>query len=171
MGDLAGKTFRSVQIDSWEINIPNWSQTFLDDFRRFRGYDAGPYLAALSGHIVGSAEITDRFLHDYRKTLADCVAENYFGRFTDAGPRGKLLEPERGRRAVLPEDDAHGLPEKSRPLRHPDGRVLAGRNLGRQRPERQRQADGLGRAPLRQAIGRRRGVHFVPRNGWIRPPR
>jgi hypothetical protein len=82
VGDLAGKTFRSVQIDSWEINIPNWSQTFAGDFRRLRGYDAWPYLAALSGSIVGSAEITDRFLHDYRKTLADCVAENYFGRLT-----------------------------------------------------------------------------------------
>lgn len=82
VGDLAGKTFRSVQIDSWEINIPNWSQGFLQDFRRLRGYDAGPYLATLSGNIVGSAEITDRFLHDYRKTLADCVADNYFGRFT-----------------------------------------------------------------------------------------
>ena len=53
VGGLAGKTFRSVQIDSWEINIPNWSQTFLKDFRRCRGYDAEPYLAALSGSIVG----------------------------------------------------------------------------------------------------------------------
>lgn len=83
VGNLAGKTFRSVQIDSWEINVPNWSQTFLKDFRRLRGYDAGPYLATLSGNIVGNAEITDRFLHDYRKTLADCVAEHYFGRFTE----------------------------------------------------------------------------------------
>ena len=88
---LAGKTFQSVQIDSWEINIPNWSQTFLADFRRLRGYDAQPYLAALSGNIVGSAEITDRFLHDYRKTLADCVAENYFGRFTALAHAGNCL--------------------------------------------------------------------------------
>jgi hypothetical protein len=91
VGDLAGKTFRSVQIDSWEINIPNWSQTFLADFRRFRGYDATPYLAVLAGHIVGSDEITDRFLHDYRKTLADCVAENYFGRFTALANSVKCL--------------------------------------------------------------------------------
>lgn len=82
VGNLVGKTFRSVQIDSWEICIPNWSQNFLKDFRRLRGYDATPYLAALSGNIVGNAEITDRFLHDYRKTLADLVADNYFGRFT-----------------------------------------------------------------------------------------
>ena len=91
VGNLAGKTFRSVQIDSWEINIPNWSQTFLKDFRRWRGYDAELYLAALSGNIVGSAEIADRFLHDYRKTLADCVAENYFGRFTALAHGGSCL--------------------------------------------------------------------------------
>jgi hypothetical protein len=91
VGGLAGKTFRSVQIDSWEINIPNWSQTFLADFRRFRGYDPRPYLATLAGHIVGSDEITDRFLHDYRRTLADCVAENYFGRFTTLANAQKLL--------------------------------------------------------------------------------
>jgi hypothetical protein len=91
VGRLAGKTFRTVQIDSWEINIPNWSQTFLKDFRRYRKYDAEPYLAALSGNIVGNAEVTDRFLHDYRKTLADCVAENYFGRFTALAHTGSLL--------------------------------------------------------------------------------
>jgi hypothetical protein len=91
VGPLVGKTFLTVQIDSWEINIPNWSQTFLGDFRRFRSYDAQPYLAALSGHIVGSAEITDRFLHDYRKALADCVAENYFGRLTQLTGAGRIL--------------------------------------------------------------------------------
>ena len=100
---------------------------FSNDFRRYRGYDAEPYLAALSGNIVGSAEITDRFLHDYRKTLADCVAENYFGRFTALAHAGKLPEPERGRRAVLSQDDAAGQPEEPRPLRYSDGRVLAGR--------------------------------------------
>lgn len=91
VGDRAGKTFRSVQIDSWEINIPNWSQTFLADFRRFRGYDPSPFLATLSGSIVGSAEITDRFLHDYRRALADCVADNYFGRFTTLANSVKCL--------------------------------------------------------------------------------
>ncbi len=96
-GDLAGKTLRSLQIDSWEIKIPNWSQTFLAEFQRFRGYDARPYLAALAGCTVGSAEITDRFLHDYRKTLGDCVAENYFGRFTTlARARNVLNQSEAG---------------------------------------------------------------------------
>ena len=49
VGPQFQKVVRSVQIDSWEINLPNWSPTFLDDFRRYRGYDARPYLAAFSG--------------------------------------------------------------------------------------------------------------------------
>lgn len=82
VGPAAGRTFQAVEIDSWEIRLPNWTMKFLDDFRKYRGYDAGPYLPALAGRTVGSAEISDRFLYDFRKTLGDCVAENYYGRLT-----------------------------------------------------------------------------------------
>jgi len=81
-GPAAGPIFRAVEIDSWEILLPNWTVNYLDAFRQYRGYDARPYLPALAGRTVGSAEISDRFLYDFRKTLGDCVAENYFGRLT-----------------------------------------------------------------------------------------
>jgi hypothetical protein len=96
-GSLAGKVFRSVQIDSWEINHPNWTAGFLDGFRKFRGYDPNPYLPALAGEIVGSAALSDRFLYDYRKTVGDLVAENYFGRMgTLAEAKGILQQSEAG---------------------------------------------------------------------------
>jgi hypothetical protein len=96
-GPLAGKIFRSVQIDSWEINHPNWSAAFLEDFRKLRGYNPAPYLPVLSGNIVGNAEISDRFLYDYRKTVGDLVAENYFGRLgTLAQAKGLLQQSEAG---------------------------------------------------------------------------
>lgn len=82
VGPAAGPIFRAVEIDSWEILLPNWTMKYLDAFRQYRGYDPRPYLPALAGRTVGSAEISDRFLHDFRKTLGDCVAENYFGRLT-----------------------------------------------------------------------------------------
>ncbi|MGH9403521.1 MAG: glycosyl hydrolase, partial [Terriglobia bacterium] len=82
VGPAAGRTFQAVEIDSWEIRLPNWTMKFLDDFRHYRGYDARPYLPALAGRTAGSAEISDRFLYDFRKTLGDCVAENYYGRLT-----------------------------------------------------------------------------------------
>ena len=47
-----------------------------EEFKRYRGYDPKPYLPVFAGRIVGSAEVSERFLHDYRKTVADCMAEN-----------------------------------------------------------------------------------------------
>ena len=34
-GPLAGKVLRSVQIDSWEINLPNWTNRFVEEFTSF----------------------------------------------------------------------------------------------------------------------------------------
>jgi len=96
-GPLNGKVFRSVQVDSWEMKMPNWSAGFRDDFKKYRGYDPVPYLPALAGWELGSAEFTDRFLYDYRRTVADCVAEHYFGRLTTlAKDKGIIQQSEAG---------------------------------------------------------------------------
>ncbi|MEI7900308.1 MAG: glycosyl hydrolase, partial [bacterium] len=96
-GPLTGKIFRSVQIDSWEMKMPNWSAGFRDDFKKYRGYDPLPYLPALAGWELGSAGFTDRFLYDYRRTVADCVAEHYFGRLTKlAEAKGIIQQSEAG---------------------------------------------------------------------------
>lgn len=96
-GPLAGRVFRSLQIDSWEINHPNWTDAFPEDFRKLRGYDPLPYLPTLAGHLVGDAEVTDRFLYDYRRTVGDLVAEDYFGHLgTLARGKGILQQSEAG---------------------------------------------------------------------------
>lgn len=96
-GALTGKVFRSVQIDSWEISHPNWTGALLEAFKKFRGYDPRPYLPTLAGQVVGSAEISDRFLYDYRKTVGDLVAENYFGRLSAlAESKGLVQQSEAG---------------------------------------------------------------------------
>jgi hypothetical protein len=96
-GALAGKVFRSVQIDSWEINHPNWTAGLIDGFKKIRGYDPRPYLPTLSGQVVLNAETSDRFLYDYRKTVGDLVAENYFGRLsTLAASKGIVQQSEAG---------------------------------------------------------------------------
>ncbi len=92
VGPAAGSIFRAVEIDSWEIVLPNWTMKFLDAFRCYRGYDARPYLPALAGRTVGSARISDRFLYDYRQTLGDMVAENYFGRLTELTHGGGIIQ-------------------------------------------------------------------------------
>jgi hypothetical protein len=79
-GPLAGKSLKYFHDDSWEVETPNWTDGFLEEFKKYRGYDARPYLATLAGRIVGDAEITDRFLYDYRKTIADGLTENHYRR-------------------------------------------------------------------------------------------
>ncbi|MGJ7032268.1 glycosyl hydrolase [Niabella hirudinis] len=67
--------------DSFEDGFPNWTSKILEKFRSYRGYDATPYLPVLSGYIMGSAAISDRFLNDYRRTIADCMADEHYGHF------------------------------------------------------------------------------------------
>ena len=82
-GPLVGKTLRGFVSDSFECGYPNWTDNMLKRFKHYRGYDPTPYLPVFRGWIVGSAEISDRFLHDYRKTVADCFADEHYGRFTE----------------------------------------------------------------------------------------
>jgi hypothetical protein len=78
-GSLAGKTLKYLVEDNVEIDgIYSWTPGILEEFRKRRGYDATPYLAAMAGEIVGNVEITDRFLADVRRTIADCVADNHY---------------------------------------------------------------------------------------------
>ena len=82
-GPLAGTTLRGFCEDSFEAGYPNWTANMLKHFKRYRGYDPTPLLPVFKGWIVGSAEISERFLHDYRKTVADCFADEHYGRFAE----------------------------------------------------------------------------------------
>ncbi|HEY0945503.1 MAG TPA: glycosyl hydrolase [Opitutaceae bacterium] len=82
-GPLAGKTLRYFHEDSFEDGFPNWTATFIEKFKRYRGYDPTPYLPVFSGRLVESAEISDRFLYDYRRTVADSMADAHYGRFAE----------------------------------------------------------------------------------------
>jgi hypothetical protein len=77
IGPLAGKTLVATHIDSWEIGVQNWTPTMRSDFERLRGYDLLPYLPVLTGQVVESLEISQRFLWDFRKTIGDLLVENY----------------------------------------------------------------------------------------------
>jgi hypothetical protein len=81
-GVHVGKTFKYTHIDSWEINQPSWTQAFEEEFKKRRGYDPLPYLPALAGKTVDSADLSERFTWDYRRTIADLVQENYYGQLT-----------------------------------------------------------------------------------------
>ncbi len=67
-----------IAIDSWEAGISNWTDRFPEEFRSRRGYDILPFLPVLTGRFVGSPAESYAFLHDFRITITDLVAEKYY---------------------------------------------------------------------------------------------
>ncbi|KPF91882.1 glycoside hydrolase [Novosphingobium sp. AAP83] len=78
--DLFGKRgLRAILTDSIEVGAANWTPRMLEQFERLRGYDARPWLPALAGIVIGSRAQSDRFLYDYRRTLADLMVTEHYG--------------------------------------------------------------------------------------------
>lgn len=104
-GGLMGKHgVNNVATDSWEAGFQNWTDGILDDFKRLRGYDAKPWLPALTGRVVQSSEATDRFLWDFRRTIANLTISSNFEQVRDslhARGLGYVTEAMAGRRAAI----------------------------------------------------------------------
>lgn len=83
LGPLVGPTVTNCLIDSYEVGCTNWTIGFDKEFERLQGYDCMSFLPALAGYYVESGEVTERFLWDYRRTVGDLIAENYYGHFRD----------------------------------------------------------------------------------------
>ncbi len=83
VGGLMGQRgLRFVVTDSWEAGVTNWTDDMIAEFTKRRGYDPRPWLPALTGRVVESAESTDRFLWDFRKTIGELTAENHYDQLT-----------------------------------------------------------------------------------------
>ncbi len=83
LGPLYGRSLQYVLLDSWEAGMQNWTDSMISEFSLRRKYDMTPYLPCLAGRVVGSSEISDRFLWDFRRTLADMFAENHYAVITE----------------------------------------------------------------------------------------
>ncbi len=82
--DFMGKRgIRYVINDSWEAGSQNWTDHMIEQFRKRRGYDPLPWMPVLAGQVVESAEASDRFLWDFRKTIADLIADEHYGQLED----------------------------------------------------------------------------------------
>jgi hypothetical protein len=69
--------------DSIEVGPQNWTDNMLDEFQQRRGYDAHPWLPALTGVVLKSTADTDRFLWDFRRTIGQLIAESHYGEISD----------------------------------------------------------------------------------------
>jgi len=78
-GVKPGENLSYFAVDSWEADGQNWSPVLAAEFEKRRGYSLYPFLPVLTGRIVESVEVSERFLYDFRRTIADCVHDNFFG--------------------------------------------------------------------------------------------
>jgi hypothetical protein len=90
VGSLAGTTFAATHVDSWEVGAQNWTPKMREEFKRLRGYDMMPFMPVMTGRIVDSLEISERFLRDVRQTVSDLLAVNYIGHLRKLANRDGL---------------------------------------------------------------------------------
>jgi hypothetical protein len=80
---LGGQGLAGSLVDSYEVGGQTWTKNFREEFKQRRGYDLLPYLPVFTDRVVDNPAVTERFLWDLRRTIADLFAENYFGHFTE----------------------------------------------------------------------------------------
>ena len=103
-GMMGRRGIRYIINDSWEAGSQNWTPNMLAQFRRLRGYDPIPWMPVLTGRVVESAQASDQFLWDFRKTIADLIADEHYGVLEDvihAHNMGHYGESHEGGRAYV----------------------------------------------------------------------
>ena len=90
LGDLRKSALKYFYACSYEVRGSIWTPTFLEDFRRLRGYDALPFLPVLAGVTVESDDISDRFRIDFRRTISDLFTGNFYGTTRQLSERSGL---------------------------------------------------------------------------------
>ncbi len=104
-GPLAGRVLRYLHTDSWEVEPINWTPTLREEFRQRRGYDLLPYMPVLAGRIIDSRDASNRFLHDFRRTIGDLAIDHHYRLFRDRAHRhGMEIHPESGGPHAVPID-------------------------------------------------------------------
>ena len=79
-GPADGGLLKGMVMDSWECGMQTWTADMDREFMHLRGYPLRPWLPALAGYVVGSPDITQRFLRDWRATINDLLVTNFYGR-------------------------------------------------------------------------------------------
>jgi hypothetical protein len=104
-GDDFGKSLRAIFCDSLEVSADSmyWTDGFLEEFQKRRGYDLAPYLPLIqqpgrsdpgdeypSLPYFDDTEIGERVRHDYWQTVSDLMIENFYQPLVDWAHRNHL---------------------------------------------------------------------------------
>jgi hypothetical protein len=82
--DADRKSFKVVVADSYETGGQNFTDGLLEEFAEKYGYDPVPYLPVIHGYVIGSPDLSDRFLWDLRRLIADKIAYGYVAGLREA---------------------------------------------------------------------------------------
>ena len=97
LNQAGAKSLKYLHDDSWELGAANWTHQFDKLFKKANGYDIRPYLPVITGMIIESRDASNRFLYDFRRTIADLIWENHYVHFrTLAHTDGLGIHPESG---------------------------------------------------------------------------
>ncbi|MDQ8201261.1 glycosyl hydrolase [Pelagicoccus enzymogenes] len=81
--DRGIKGLRYSEIDSYEAGGQNWTENLDAAFEERFGYDLISWFPLVTGRVVESPRHAAAVLHEFRKLIADLMAENYFDAFTE----------------------------------------------------------------------------------------
>jgi hypothetical protein len=77
--DPGHKILKIMSHDSYEVDAANdWTEDFLDEFKKRRKYDPGKYLPLLEAWTLDDKDLQTRFVSDYRKTVGELLVERHF---------------------------------------------------------------------------------------------
>lgn len=100
-----GNSLKYLHTGSWEMGLVSWTKNFQAEFKKYRSYDIQKYMPVLAGRIVENRSESNRFLHDFRKTVGDCVADNHYQLFYNLAHKYEMgIHPESGGPQSAPVD-------------------------------------------------------------------
>lgn len=76
-GMIGSRGITELLVDSYEAGWQTWTPAMFEEFQARRGYSLLPWLPALTGEILDSAQATEKFLFDWRTTLGELYRDTY----------------------------------------------------------------------------------------------
>lgn len=83
-GQLGAKGLEYMVLDSYEAGHMTWTKAMPEEFLKRRGYDLKPWIPVLTGRVIRSAEASEQFLWDFRKTIGELIVANHYEVIGDA---------------------------------------------------------------------------------------
>ena len=103
-GMVGDKGIKYLLIDSYEAGCETWTKNMVQEFEARRGYSLLPWMPVLTGQLVESAEKSEQFLWDWRKTIGELIVDNLYGEVQKVAAErglGCYFEANEGQRIYL----------------------------------------------------------------------